>query len=125
MICHYCGHIAPLSEVKCTSCGSSKFTSIGFGTEQLEDFLKKTLPAYKVLRMDQDTTIGQGAHERILEAFREHEASILIGTQMIAKGLDNKNVTLVGVINADISLSVADFRSGEYTFELLLYSNTI
>lgn len=123
MICHYCGHIAPLSEVKCTCCGSSKFTSIGFGTEQLEDFLKKTLPAYKVLRMDQDTTIGQGAHERILEAFREHEASILIGTQMIAKGHDFPDVTVVGIIDTDMMLSSPDFRASERAFQLITQSS--
>ncbi len=116
--CHYCGY-AEARKDKCPSCGSLELTNSGSGTEQIEEELIALFPNFKTIRMDFDTTTKKGSHERIIESFKEHKYDILIGTQMIAKGLDFANVTLVGVINADNSLNIPDFRSSETTFSLL------
>ena len=115
--CHYCNYsIKNVS--KCPVCGSSNMKDYGLGTERLEEELNKMFSA-RVVRMDMDTTSRKGMHEKIIEDFGKHEYDILLGTQMIAKGLDFPLVTLVGVINADSSLNVPDFRSSENTFGLL------
>ena len=115
--CHYCNHEENIVTI-CPKCKSKNLKSFGFGTEKLEETIKNMFDA-RVIRMDVDTTSRKGAHEKIIESFENHEYDILIGTQMIAKGLDFNNVTLVGVINGDASLNIPDFRSGERTFELL------
>lgn len=116
--CHYCGYAKRL-EVICPECREEAMKNLGVGTERIEEELKKYLPTARVVRMDMDTTSRKGAHEKIITAFQNHEYDILLGTQMIAKGLDFKDVTLVGIINADTSLNIPDFRSSEYTFQLL------
>ena len=116
--CHYCGY-ATARMIKCPNCGSEDITYNGMGTEKLEELIKENFSGAKVLRMDVDTTSKKGAHEKIIESFRKGEANILLGTQMISKGLDFPNVTLVGVINGDASLNIPDFRSAERTFDLL------
>ena len=115
--CHYCGY-AELKPKVCPNCQSELELS-GMGTEQVEEELNTLFPNYKTIRMDFDTTSKKGSHEKIIESFRNNEYQILVGTQMIAKGLDFSNVTLVGVINADGSLNIPDFRSSETTFDLL------
>ncbi|MCB9498800.1 MAG: primosomal protein N' [Bacillales bacterium] len=115
--CHYCGYEKHVNDV-CSKCGSKYLQKVGSGTEKLEEELKSLFPIAKIIRMDNDTTRGKNAHEKLLYDF-ETMGDILIGTQMIAKGLDFPNVTLVGVINADQSLQIPDFRSKETTFELL------
>ncbi len=115
--CHYCGYAVP-RHVECPSCHENAVKNLGVGTEKIEEELNKMFNA-RVIRMDFDTTSTKGAHEKIINAFRNQEYDILLGTQMIAKGLDFPNVTLVGVINADTSLMIPSFRSSEYTFELL------
>lgn len=116
--CHYCGFIR--ENVKtCPKCGSKYIGTMRAGTEKLEEFLKEKFPSAKILRMDADTTSGKEGHEKILSAFANHEADILIGTQMIVKGHDFSDVTLMGIIAADMSLNASDFRSGERTFDLL------
>ncbi len=115
--CHYCGYAAPSRE-ECPSCHEKSVKNLGVGTEKIEEELNKLFNA-RVLRMDLDTTGYKGAHEKIIKSFKKHEYDILLGTQMIAKGLDFQNVTLVGVINADTSLMIPNFRSSEYTFDLL------
>lgn len=119
LICHYCGYTETLSEAKCDSCGETKFTAIGFGTQQLEEAVKTQFPGVGVLRMDQDTTTGSGSHEKIIEAFRNKEASILIGTQMIAKGHDFPAVTVVGILDTDIMTNSPDYRGSERAFQLI------
>lgn len=116
--CHYCGHRTMLMK-KCPSCRSPYLAPFGFGTEKLESYVKKIFPDASVLRMDADTTKRKGEHERILESFRQHRADILIGTQMIVKGHDFPDVTLVGMIAADLNLSAPDFKASERTFQLL------
>ena len=115
--CHYCG-FAVKKSIKCSKCGSNDLKDFGLGTEKLEEELNKRYDA-RVVRMDMDTTSKKGKHEEIIKKFGEHEYDILVGTQMIAKGLDFPLVTLVGVINADASLNIPDFRSSERTFQLL------
>lgn len=115
--CHYCGKSIPLTN-KCPKCGSSNIKDFGLGTEKLEEELHKLYKA-NIIRMDVDTTSKKGQHEKIIDDFASHKYDILIGTQMIAKGLDFPLVTLVGVISADSSLMVPDFRAGENTFQLL------
>ncbi len=117
MFCHYCGFKTKKLR-KCPECKSEKINEYGLGTERLEQIVRDEFQI-PVLRMDVDTTRKKGAHEKIIKQFQEKEASILIGTQMIAKGLDFSNVTLVGVINGDASLNIPDFRSAERTFSLL------
>ncbi len=116
--CHYCGYAINKKNV-CPECHQNSFRDLGMGTERLEEEMKRLFPLAKVVRMDLDTTTTKDAHKKIIDAFSRHEYDILIGTQMIAKGLDFPLVTLVGVINADTSLNIPDFRSGEYTFQLL------
>lgn len=115
--CHYCNY--SIKNVnRCPKCGSENMKDYGLGTEKLEEELNKVFKA-RVIRMDMDTTSKKGMHEKIITDFGEHKYDILLGTQMIAKGLDFSNVTLVGVINADTSLNIPDFRSSEYTYQLL------
>jgi len=119
LICHYCGYTIPTSLAKCPSCEGRKFRKAGVGTQQLEEILHELYPKEKVLRMDQDTTMGQGSHEEILTKFRNHEASILVGTQMIAKGHDFPDVTVVGVLGADLIALSSDYKASERAFELI------
>jgi len=118
LMCHYCGKTAR-NPANCPVCGSKYIKYFGVGTQKVERELTELFPECRVLRMDFDTTGQKNSHEKILSSFRRHQADILIGTQMIAKGLDIANVTLVGVICADISLNMGDFRCGETTFQLL------
>ncbi len=115
--CHYCGYATKRKE-KCPECGED-FKDFGLGTEKVQEELEKIIDGAKIIRMDVDTTTTKNAHEKIINSFMNKEYNILLGTQMIAKGLDFPNVTLVGVINADISLNFPDFRSSENTFQLL------
>lgn len=116
--CHYCGYAENKIKI-CPDCKNDKLKSYGMGTEKVEDEIHKLFPNVKTLRMDIDTTSKKGSHSKIIEAFSNHEADILIGTQMIAKGLDFPLVTLVGVISADTILNLPDFRSNEKTYELI------
>ena len=118
MKCHYCGHEKPQPR-HCPKCSGKQFRYYGTGTQKVEQELQELIPEARIIRMDVDTTRKKGSHERLLQAFGKGEADILLGTQMIAKGLDFPNVTLVGVINADTSLNLPDFRSSEKTFQLL------
>ncbi|WP_416826905.1 primosomal protein N' [Ectobacillus polymachus] len=116
--CHYCGYEQPIPNV-CPACESSYIRFFGAGTQKVEEELQKLFPEARIIRMDVDTTSKKGAHEKLLTAFGEGKADILLGTQMIAKGLDFPNVTLVGVLTADTMLHLPDFRSSEKTFQLL------
>lgn len=116
--CHYCAFETQMP-LSCPNCQSNLFRYFGTGTERVEESLTKILPEARVIRMDVDTTRRKGAHERLLKKFANQEADILLGTQMIAKGLDFENVTLVGVLAADSMLHLPDFRSSERTFQLL------
>ena len=118
LVCHYCGRKRATREV-CPVCGMKYLKQFGIGTQQVEEQVKKHFPGARALRMDLDTTRGKDSHSKIYERFSKGEADILIGTQMIAKGLDFWNVSLVGIVAADISLHVPDFRSAERTFQLL------
>ena len=118
MVCHYCGYEETVAK-KCPSCGSPHIGGFRAGTQQIEELVKKEFSQARVLRMDLDTTRSKEGHEKILSAFANEEADILVGTQMIVKGHDFPNVTLVGVLAADMSLYSDDFRSAERTFELL------
>jgi len=118
LVCHYCGYEMQKAE-KCPECGSKYISGFRAGTQQIEDKLKELFPHARVLRMDADTTKTKYSYEKILSAFGNGEADVLIGTQMIVKGHDFPNVTLVGVLAADLSLSVGDYRAGERTFQLL------
>ena len=116
--CHYCGQSVP-PPGKCPECGSRYIRFFGAGTQKVEEEVQKLLPGVRTLRMDYDTTSGKDGHGKILEEFRSGRARILIGTQMIAKGLDFPRVTLVGVVAADMTLNLPDYRSRERTFQLL------
>lgn len=116
--CHYCNHEVKFDHT-CPKCGEKSFLFMGSGTQKIEEVIENNYPNAKLLRMDNDTTNVKNGHFKILEKFKNEDYNILLGTQMVAKGLDFHDVTLVGVINADASLSVADFRSSEFTFELL------
>ncbi|MGG3661732.1 primosomal protein N' [Bacillus gobiensis] len=116
--CHYCGHEEGIPN-QCPECASEHIRYFGTGTQRVEEELTKVLPEARVIRMDVDTTSRKGAHEKLLTSFGNGGADILLGTQMIAKGLDFKNVTLVGVLSADTMLHIPDFRSAEKTFQLL------
>ncbi|WP_294835283.1 primosomal protein N' [uncultured Lactobacillus sp.] len=118
MQCHYCGYATTIPE-KCPNCQSKKIRFLGTGTQKVMTELNQLLPGIRVLRMDVDTTRRKGAFKKNLDAFGNHEADILLGTQMIAKGLDFPNVTLVGVVNADTGLWLPDYNASERTFELL------
>lgn len=116
--CHYCGYAVPAPSV-CPECGSEHIRYFGTGTQRVETELSKLFPGIRVIRMDVDTTTEKGSHEKLLQTFREKKGDVLLGTQMVAKGLDFTDVTLVGVIAADTSLNFPDFRSAEKTFQLL------
>src|SRR5690625_3187174 len=116
--CHYCGHEQRMP-MTCSSCEGSQIRFFGTGTEKVEESLTNLIPEARVIRMDVDTTRRKGSHERLLQKFSNYEADILLGTQMIAKGLDFENVTLVGVLAADSMLHLPDFRSSEKTFQLM------
>ena len=118
MVCHYCGYEEPSPKV-CPHCGSKYISGFKAGTQKIEMIVKQRFPQARVLRMDMDTTRSKEGHEQILSAFANQEADILIGTQMIVKGHDFPNVTLVGVLAADLSLSVSDYHAPERTFQLL------
>ena len=118
LVCHYCGHEEPQVS-RCPSCGSPYIGGFKAGTQQIEELVMRQFPGARVLRMDMDTTRTKDGHEKILEAFASEEADILIGTQMIVKGHDFPNVTLVGILAADMSLYSNDYRAGERTFQLL------
>ena len=118
MVCHYCGYRQPVPKV-CPSCGSKYISGFKAGTQKIEAMMANRFPQARILRMDYDTTRAKDSYEKILQAFSNHEADILIGTQMIVKGHDFSNVTLVGVLAADMSLHVNDFHAAERTFALL------
>lgn len=116
--CHYCGHEAKVPTI-CPNCKSKKIRNYGTGTQNVQEQLQSLFPNVNILRMDVDTTSKKGSHSKILNKFAKKEANILLGTQMIAKGLDFPDVTLVGVINADTTLSIPNFKASEKTFQLL------
>ncbi|WP_456271589.1 primosomal protein N' [Bacillus sp. AK031] len=118
MKCHYCGHETAVPDT-CPECESEHIRYFGTGTQKVEEEITRLLPQARVIRMDVDTTSRKGSHERLLDSFGEGNADILLGTQMIAKGLDFPNITLVGVLSADTMLHLPDFRSAEKTFQLL------
>ena len=117
-ICHYCGHERKPPDL-CPACGLTGISYLGLGTERLEEEVKAKFPDHTVARMDSDTMRAHGSHEKVLSAFRAGRIAILLGTQMIAKGLDFPNVTLVGVVSADTALHLPDFRASERTFQLV------
>lgn len=118
ILCHHCGYQQPAPS-SCPSCGGARIAGFGIGTERVEEEVKTEFPQARVLRMDRDTTARKGAHADMIRAFRAGEAHILIGTQMVAKGLDFAGVTLVGVISADTAINLPDFRAAERSYQLL------
>jgi len=116
--CHYCG-FSKAGVSRCAGCGGSRIRQLGFGTEKVESYVSRLFPEARVARMDRDTTARKGALVRILRGLREGTVDILVGTQMVAKGHDFPNITLVGVICADLSLNFPDFRAGERTFQVI------
>ena len=118
LVCHQCGYSEPQKDT-CPSCGSKRIRHFGLGTEEIESQVQQRWPDARITRWDRDTTAGKDMHEALLSRFINHESDILIGTQMIAKGLDLPLVTLVGVISADVALGLPDFRTGERTFQIL------
>ena len=118
LICHYCGYETAKPD-RCPVCSSPYIGGFKAGTQQIQQVVEKEFPEARVLRMDYDTTRAKGSYEEILEAFSQHRADILIGTQMIVKGHDFPKVTLVGILAADLSLNASDYRAGERTFQLL------
>tara|TARA_Y100000588_G_scaffold65974_1_gene66120 strand:- start:2821 stop:4458 length:1638 start_codon:yes stop_codon:yes gene_type:complete len=118
MVCHHCRYDAPAPD-RCPRCGSVDLSYRGLGTEQVERVTVETFPSARIARMDVDTTSGKWAHQRILDRVAKGDVDILLGTQMIAKGLDFPRVTLVGVVNADVGIHLPDFRASERTFQLL------
>ncbi len=118
LICHHCGHMEYQKD-RCPSCGSNLIKEFGSGTEKLEETVREMFPGARVMRMDRDTTSSKESYEKIYHDFKDGKADILIGTQMVAKGLDFDNVTLVGVAAADLTLNLPDFRAFERTFQLL------
>jgi primosomal protein N' (replication factor Y) len=117
--CHYCGYHTAMIK-NCLACGSVELDSKGFGTEQIEEEVKNLFPDYKTARMDLDTTRGKYGYEKIITAFEQKEIDVLVGTQMLSKGLDFRNVKLVGIMNADNMLNFPDFRAHERSFQLML-----
>lgn len=118
LVCHHCGRREPQPET-CPQCGSRRIRYFGLGTEEVETQVRQRWPQARITRWDRDTTAGRDTHEALLSSFINHEADILVGTQMIAKGLDLPFVTLVGVISADVSLGLPDYRTGERAFQIL------
>jgi primosomal protein N' (replication factor Y) len=119
MVCHYCGHSQPLPK-NCPVCSKDdSIVYMGAGKQMLESSLSKNFPGIRIARMDADTTNGKFSHEKILDTFRNGKADVLVGTQMVAKGHDFPKVSLVGIINADTSLYLNDYRANEKTFSLL------
>lgn len=118
LVCHYCGHTVSIPE-KCPACEESSFIDVGIGTEKVEENINKLFPGAKSLRMDLDTATTRQRYEEIINAFAAHEADILIGTQMVTKGLDFDNVSVVGILSADTMLNLPDFRSYEHAFQTL------
>ncbi|SIT00787.1 replication restart helicase PriA [Alicyclobacillus vulcanalis] len=118
LVCHYCGHEEPLAR-RCPDCGEEALMPYGLGTEQVEEHLRRAWPSMRVLRMDLDTTRRKGSLQAIIERFQAGEADVLVGTQMIAKGLDFPRVRLVGVVAADAMLTLPDYRANERAFQLL------
>ncbi len=118
LACHRCSYSIPLPST-CSRCSSHRLKFLGVGTQKVEEEIRGIFPQARVVRWDSDVTTKRGAHEELLGKFRNHEADILIGTQMVAKGLDLPGVTLVGVVNADTGLNLPDFRASERTFQLL------
>lgn len=118
LVCHYCGYAEPIPQV-CPSCNSPYIRYFGDGTQKLEDEISKMFPEATFIRMDMDTTSNKNSHEAILSRFKDEKIDILVGTQMVTKGLDFKDVTLVGVLAADLSLNMGDYRAYERTFSLL------
>lgn len=116
--CHYCEYQIPIMK-HCPNCRGTNLKHFGTGTQKVEEQLENLFPGVKVIRYDVDTTKNKDGHQKLLQRFEKHEADILLGTQMIAKGLDFENVTFVGVLNADLSLNIPDFRSNERTYQLL------
>jgi primosomal protein N' (replication factor Y) len=119
LLCHHCGYARSAREVACKACGRGVLAAVGLGTERVETEVARLFPAARVGRLDRDTTTRIGAHRRILEAWGTGELDVLIGTQMVAKGHDVPRVTLVGVLLADVALSMPDFRAAERAFQLL------
>ena len=118
LVCHLCGH-SSVPPSRCPECGDPGIRHAGIGTQRVEESIRKSFPKARIARMDADTMTRRGSYEEVLGKFRARQIDILVGTQMIAKGLDFPNVTLVGIINADIGLHSPDFRAGERTFQLL------
>ena len=118
LACHHCGHKEPQPS-DCPNCGSKRIKYFGLGTEELEEQVAQRWPEARIVRWDRDTTAGRDAHENLLASFINHESDVLVGTQMIAKGLDLPLVTLVGIVSADVSLGLPDYRTGERAFQLL------
>ena len=118
LICHYCGYSTDVV-TNCGNCHASGLATRGFGTERIEDEIKIVFPGAKVARMDQDTTRGKHSFTRLIRAFEERQTDILIGTQMISKGLDFENLTVVGILNADNLLNYPDFRAHERSFQMM------
>lgn len=118
LICHYCGEVANYPKI-CPECGSKYIKYFGAGTQKIESELLKLIPTARVMRMDADTTTRKGSHQAMIESFLNHEYDILLGTQMVAKGLDFPNVTLVGIMAADTFLNLPDYRSAERAFQLM------
>ena len=117
-MCHYCGYTTP-APVYCPNCEERKFNTLGYGTEKIEDDLQNLFPEARIERMDLDTTRTRTAYEKIIEDFQHGKTDILIGTQMVSKGLDFDNVAVVGIINADTLLNYPDFRATERAFQLM------
>ncbi|HUM68597.1 MAG TPA: primosomal protein N', partial [Chloroflexota bacterium] len=118
LVCHHCGR-RERSFAECPQCGSKRIKHFGLGTEEVEAQVQQRWPEARLIRWDRDTTAGKNTHETLLASFINHESDILVGTQMIAKGLDLPLVTLVGVISADVSLGLPDYRTGERAFQVL------
>ena len=117
-MCHYCGFAKPLDNL-CPECGQNSIRYSGYGTQRIEDELSRLFPEARVLRMDADTTSKKFSHQKLFDSFSNGEYDILIGTQMVAKGLDFPNVTLVGVVNADNSLYDENYTAQEKSFDLI------
>lgn len=118
LTCHYCGHTMTLPTV-CPACGGTEIEVIGYGTERIEDEIDQAFPGEKISRMDLDTTRNKNSYDRIIDEFSEHKTNILVGTQMVTKGLDFDGVSIVGILNADTMISFPDFRSSERAFDMM------